>query len=339
MSSIGVGIIGAGGIAHAHAKAYRNNDNARLVGFADVNPEAAERAAGEFGAESMSVENLLRDPRIQAVSICTPPVSHASLAIEALAAGKHILIEKPVCTTMDDVRRIVQAEARSNGLKVMVAHSHRYWPKNQRAKEIIASGEIGEIVMVRDEIISSSHFEPGNLPWRFKKAIAGGGVAMDNGIHAVDRLRYWLERRATSVDARMWRIVEGADVEDAVVASVYFDGASGDGADDGPDPAAHVYLNRAAAKVSGRCVAEFLGTEGSLVVETWGELRWCRQGEEWRIEPAQAGPNAFDLEVEAFLASVIHDKPSPVTVEDAAESLRIVLAMYESAERGARVYL
>ncbi len=335
MAKLGIGIIGAGGIAGAHAKAYADCDLAQIVGFADLNPAAAESAAGRYNVKAMDVESLLNDPNIQAVSVCTPPTSHADLAIEVLEAGKHVLIEKPVCTTLADAQRIMSSTATSGGLKAMVAHSHRFWSTNQRAREIIASGEIGEIVMARDEILSTAKREPNApLPWRFKKAVAGGGVVMDNGVHAVDRLRYWLGLNATDVDARMWTVVPGADVEDAAVANVHFGDAS---APHGTAPTAQIYLNRTVPKATGRCVAEFLGTKGSLVVDTWKEVRWCSEDGEWNVEAVKRPPTAFDNEIRAFLGSIQDDTPVPISAEDGTESLRVVLAMYESAERNTRI--
>lgn len=159
---------------------------------------------------------------------------------------------------------------------------------------------------------------------------------MDNGVHAVDRLRYWLGLDVTSVDAEMWTIVPGADVEDAATANVHF---GNPGQPLGSAPTAQIYLNRAVSKASGRCVAEFLGTKGSLVVDTWKEVRWSVEGSDWNVEPVQRPPGAFDNEIGAFLGSIQDDTPVPVSIEDGAESLRAVLAMYESAEQHARVTL
>src|SRR5690606_34722557 len=125
---------GAGGIANNHARAYANCDKAHLVAIADVNPAAAQSAADRYNVKATDVEALLNDPQVQAISICTPPTSHADLAVAALQAGKHVLIEKPVCTTLDDAQRIIDAASASGGLKAMVAHSHRFWPTNRRAK-------------------------------------------------------------------------------------------------------------------------------------------------------------------------------------------------------------
>ncbi len=338
MSQFGIGIIGAGGIAHAHAQAYVNVEEAALIAVSDVNPGAAAGAAEKYGVDALSLEELLADRRIQVVSICTPPTSHASLTIAALDAGKHVLVEKPVATTVEDAADMMEAVKRSDGLKAMVAHSHRYWAANRKAKEILDSGKIGDVVLVRDEIISSATVDPENLPWRYKRAIAGGGVVIDNGVHAVDRLRYWLGADVTRVDAQMWQVVEGADVEDAAVATLRFESRQGNVSLQS-GISAQLYLNRAAAKASGRCLAEFQGTKGTLVVETWGGVRWCVGEGDWNEEPLGQAPTAFESEIRAFLHSIAQDEPVPISLADGAESLRVVLALYESAERGEPISL
>ena len=331
---IGVGIIGAGGIARGHAKAYQADERMKLIAFADVDPEAAKSAAEAFSVEACGVEDLLEHRRIQAVSICTPPTSHADLAVAALERGKHVLIEKPVATTLADAQRIRAAVEKAGGLKALVGQSHRFWPANQAAKRILDRGLIGQVVTVRDEIFSSSEIAPGGpLPWRFRKDVAGGGVVMDNGIHAIDRLRYWLGREIESLEARMWNLTAGADVEDAAFITLSFAPRSRRSL----RTSALINLNRRVPKAAGRCVAEFVGTRGSLWVETWGEVRWCTGDGQWRPVRYAKGTSALALEVKSFGDSILEDLPVAVSVDEATRSLEWVLRAYESASRNSRL--
>ncbi|HEX6971918.1 MAG TPA: Gfo/Idh/MocA family oxidoreductase, partial [Limnochordia bacterium] len=206
MARFGIGIIGAGGIAQAHAAAYRRCAAAALVAFADVNAAAARSAAERHECTALSVDELLARQDIDVISICTPPDSHADLACRALEAGKHVLVEKPLTATLSEADRLCELSERPGAPMVMVAHSHRFWPANQKAKALLDEGAIGTVLSVSDDILAESRYDPANPPWRMRRAVAGGGVVMDNGVHAFDRLRYWLDRPVTAVSGYMWTV-------------------------------------------------------------------------------------------------------------------------------------
>lgn len=334
VETIGIGIIGAGGIAAAHADAYRRCKRAELVAVTDASPQAAAAAAEKYSMESLNLEAFLANPRIEAVSICTPPSSHGELAMAALQAGKHVLLEKPVTVSLDEADRLIAVARAAGSLKAMVAHSHRFWPANQKAKELLDGGAIGDVIMVRDDILSQMRVEPGRLPWRSKREVAGGGVVMDNGVHALDRLRYWLGRPIAAVSGRMWSVIPGSDVEDEALALLTF-AATGSAVEQGP--AAQVRLSRTTPRVAGCCVAEFHGAKGLLRVETWGKVEISRGDADWETVPYDARPTAFDLEVEAFMASILDDRPVPVSLEEGRHSLAAVHAFYEAARTGRTV--
>lgn len=320
---IGIGIVGAGGIAGAHINAYKQNPKTKLVAVTDTNLQAAEATGAKHGLEvAPTVEALLARSDIQAVSICTPPTSHAPLAEAALRAGKHVLCEKPVATTLAEADRMIEL-AEQTGMHLMVAHSHRFWACNRRVKELLEAGEIGDVIYVTDEIMSDLRVVDGRVPWRLQHAAAGGGVVMDNGVHAIDRLRWWLDQPVTSVYAQVATTQPEIDVEDNALAILSF--ANG--------VKAHLRLSFTTPRPAGRCRAEFLGTKGFLSAETWGALWISRHGGE-REDISFDGLGAFELEVEAFATSILEGKPVPVDAREGRAALEVVLAIYESARTG-----
>lgn len=338
MSKIGVAIIGAGTIGRAHAEAYLTNADAKLVAVSDVSSEAAVAFANDFNIEVMSLEDVMTSSHIQAVSICTPPNSHTKLTIQACRAGKHVLLEKPITLSTDQAETMIQT-AEENNVCTMVAHSHRYWPANVKAKQLLKEGVIGHVLMVKDEILSHMPVKNGQLPWRFQRDLAGGGVVMDNGIHAIDRLRWWLEREVVDVHAALWTVTEGSDVEDNASVTLVFSEQPSEILSDFATkrqnrplhmkpPVAHVLLSFTAAPSAERCVAEFIGTKGVLTVETWGDITLEQQDGSKQVVPYDDKHSAFHYEVKAFIDAIVNNKPSPVTLQDALASLRVVERAY-----------
>ena len=143
----GIGIIGCGAIAERrHAPEYAADATCRIVGFYDSRAERAEKLAAEYGARAFgSMEELLDDPQIDAVSVCTANSTHAEISIKALQAGKHVLCEKPLATCSKDVRRMIAA-AEKAGRVLMVAQNQRMDPAHRVAKRLLEQGEMGRVL-------------------------------------------------------------------------------------------------------------------------------------------------------------------------------------------------
>ncbi|HET7558393.1 MAG TPA: Gfo/Idh/MocA family oxidoreductase [Limnochordia bacterium] len=322
------GIIGGGGIGAAHAKAYQASPQTELVGVADVTAELAKTAADRWQvAWSGTVEQLLARPDVDIVSICTPPSSHAELAQAALAAGKHVLLEKPIAASLEAADRLVAA-AEASDRTLMVAHSHRFWAANVRVKQLLDEGAIGRLLSINDEIFSELRAGAGPLPWRLQKAIAGGGVVLDNGVHALDRLRWWVGAPAVKVFANVRTVEDKIDVENNGEALIVF--ANG--------VSATLRVSTTAIPEAGRCRAEFLGTEGAIRMETWGKVELAQRNQGWREVPF-SGPDAFLAEVEAFCAAIQSKQAPPVTARMGREALALVQAVYDSSRSGQVVVL
>ena len=128
---LSVGVIGAGGIARSHMNAIKANDNIQLVAVMDVDPDRAGAAAKDFGASTYTdLEPLLANPRVEAVHVCTPHSLHADQVVAAAAAGKHVLVEKPMALTLADCDRMIDACDQA-GKILMVGQVMRYYPVNR----------------------------------------------------------------------------------------------------------------------------------------------------------------------------------------------------------------
>lgn len=194
----GVGIIGCGSIAkYRHAPEYASNPHCKIIGYYDVRKERAEELSKSFGGKVYdSMEDLLKDGSIDAVSVCTPNSYHAPITIAALKAGKHVLCEKPMSISPEEGINMIEA-ARKADRFLMIGHNQRLADAHARAREILDSGELGRIISFRTTF---GHGGPetwsadkGNHTWFFKKNEAFVGAMGDLGVHKADLIR-WLIR-------------------------------------------------------------------------------------------------------------------------------------------------
>ena len=190
-----VGIIGCGSIARQrHAYEYSRNSNVEIAGFFDFVPERAEALVSLFGGKVYeSLDELLDDPTIDAVSVCVANAYHADTAVKALEKGKHVLCEKPMAITLEDCERMI-ATAEKCGKRLMIGQNQRLTPAHRKAKEIIASGEMGKVLTFQTTFAhggpESWSVEKSRNTWFFRKSAAAFGSMADLGIHKIDLIKY-----------------------------------------------------------------------------------------------------------------------------------------------------
>lgn len=200
MTEFRIGLIGGGYIARAHALAYRavpaifENDLVPVgVAIADINDEAAGKAARRLGIGRFTGDwrTLVTDPDIDAITIATPNFLHKEMALAALAAGKHVYIEKPLCTTLADARVVAEAVRVNSGPVHMLGYSYLCNPMVQQARAIINGGEIGEVIHFRGRHNEDYLADP-SVPysWRCDAAAAGPGALGDLGSHIISVALY-----------------------------------------------------------------------------------------------------------------------------------------------------
>lgn len=320
-----MGLIGGGNIARAHARAHRALDLCDLVAVAETDRDRGRAFASEIGAAwHADWTNLVARRDIEAVTICLPHAYHAAAAIDAARAGKQILCEKPIATSLADADAMIDA-ARAAGVCLMIGHTHRFRKEHLVANDLLRSGCIGRIHYARDIILAGRETiaPPG---WRSVTALNGGGVMMDNGIHAADRLLWWMGSEATWVTARLHHATEIVEDEDLGVALIGF--ASG--------ASAILEESFAVPADRSRCDATFFGSEGLLRVTTWSGVGFARIGEPWREVPIpEEGLDGFEAEIAEFVAAIREGREPSVTGEDGRRALALIQAIYAAAQSGA----
>jgi predicted dehydrogenase len=319
-----MGVIGCGAIARrAHIPALRAAGTS-FSAFASRTRASAEAAAADVGATDALVtedwrEVIGRDD-VDAVTICTPNALHAEIAVAAAQAGKHVLVEKPIATTIADADRMVDA-ARAAGVLLMTAHNLRFFAPFAAAADAVARGDIGEVVAVR---AAFGHAGPQawapEATWFFDPALSGGGALIDLGIHLADLLRAVTGDEVVDASGVITFQGQGAGVETTGMALLRFaNGAVGTlhaswVARPGPDHQLTVF-----------------GTGGTLHLDGGTPLTLrTAAGDTSKV----ALPDTAVDPYKAFVDAVATGSPLPVTGEDGRAALAIIDAVYRSAASG-----
>jgi predicted dehydrogenase len=203
MKQIKTAIFGTGFIGRVHLDALRRLEGVEVVAIADPNLEVARRLGAGFAVPAIAADyrEILRDPAIDAVHICTPNALHFSMAREALEAGKHVACEKPLATTAEDARALV-ALAAQKGLRNCVCHNLRYYPLVQQLRRMIEAGELGEILSVQGAYSQDWLLYDTDWNWRIESKTGGESRCMaDIGSHWFDMAEHVTGLRVTSLVA------------------------------------------------------------------------------------------------------------------------------------------
>ncbi|HOJ31146.1 MAG TPA: Gfo/Idh/MocA family oxidoreductase [bacterium] len=189
MKKIKIGVIGAGGISHAHIEAFKQLPDIEVAAISDPNETKLSFVAEKYGIlkRFANWEDLLKE-QIDIVSICSPNAFHAQQAISALKAGKHVICEKPVAMSVEEAESILET-AKQTGNKFMVAFCHRFAPHSQFIKKMVNAGQMGELYYAKASCLRRRGI-PGLGTWFTTKKLAGGGPLIDIGVHILDLAIY-----------------------------------------------------------------------------------------------------------------------------------------------------
>lgn len=189
MKKLKFGLVGTGGIAQTYSQAFKASNCCDLVAVADVRIAAAEAFAEPFGAAAYDDHMAMAEnTELDAVIIATPPNTHPDIATYFMDRGVHVLCEKPLCLSVEEAKRMIDA-AEKAGVTFTMASKFRYVEDVVKAKAMVASGVLGEIVQFENAFTAKVDM---SKRWNADAAISGGGVLMDNGTHSVDIIRYFL---------------------------------------------------------------------------------------------------------------------------------------------------
>ena len=203
---IRVGVAGCGKIAQVrHLPEYQAHPDVQVWGLFDLNLDRARSLAEQYHAKAYaSYADMLADPELDAVSVCAANTAHADMAIAALKAGKHVLCEKPMATTLADCERMVQA-ARKSGKTLMIGQNQRLAAAHQKAKELMEKGAIGRLITFTTAFRHGGpetwSVDPGANTWFFDKNRAAMGAMADLGVHKTDLIQYLTGQTVTEVTA------------------------------------------------------------------------------------------------------------------------------------------
>lgn len=260
----GFAIIGCGMIGRFHAQAIQSLDDAELVGCFDSWPESAERLAAEFDCRHYdSLEDLLADDAVTIVTICTPSGSHEQPTIAAAAAGKHVVVEKPLEVTVEKCDRMIAA-CEQAGVVLSTVFQSRFHEAPRLVKQAIDEGRFGKLVLANAYVKwfrTQEYYDSGD--WRGTWEFDGGGALMNQAIHSVDLL-CWFMGEVQSVAAISDTLAhQRIEVEDAIVANLRFaNGALGS-------------IEATTAAFPGALKRiEIYGTQGSAVIEEEDITTW-----------------------------------------------------------------
>ena len=200
-----VAVIGAGAIGQDHLKSFGLHPAAKVVALAEVSPERGREAADTFNVPDLVTDykELLKRDDIDIVSIALPNYLHAPVGLEALQAGKNVMIDKPIATNAADAQKLVD-EANKQGTLLMVGQNNRMTETMQTAKQLITRGDLGEVYHAKTAMLRASGI-PRIGSWFTQKQFAGGGCVYDIGVHALDRALFLMgEFEAESVSGKTY---------------------------------------------------------------------------------------------------------------------------------------
>jgi UDP-N-acetyl-2-amino-2-deoxyglucuronate dehydrogenase len=322
-------LLGCGAICHYHSQALAGLDRLEVVAAIDTDLERARAVAEQHGATAFaSLDQALEDVAFDAVDVMLPHHLHEDAALAVLAAGRHLLLEKPLATTLAACERIIAA-AKASGRVFLLGENAQYWHEARAVAELVREGRIGEIISVAGAAFFNpvpGFFDEGG--WRFSEAIAGGGIAIDGGLHELRCLRMWLGEMAAvaAVTGRPTKRMEGASLVRALFRS-----------ETGVPVSLDLLLTD--APLGARDRFRLTGTLGELVMDDAGVRLIMRQSDgavtsELAVEsrPDSYMIHSFRSEFDDFADAILCGAPVIATPESGMMDVRLALAIERAAQ-------
>ena len=352
MDKMKVAVIGCGTIANsAHIPAYMKNEVVEIKYFCDIIPERADAAVEKYGCGKAVVDyhDVLADPEVEAVSVCTPNRMHSVISIDALKAGKHVLCEKPAARIYEEAVAMQQAQ-HETGKVLNIGVVNRFNNQVNRIREYIQEGRLGEIYHVY--ISFRAHRSIPGLGGAFTtKEIAGGGVLIDWGVHYLDLTMYCLgDPKALTVSGetfcKLGRDIEGYtykemwagppvkdgiyDVDDSVTALIRTDGPT-------------FTMHGAWAQNIGESETfiDFMGDKGGIRLQYGGDFTVYTAEHDALVKftPEGKSEDMFQTEIDSFVRCIRTGEKLPSHIDTVLKTAKILQAIYDSAEQHREIVL
>lgn len=316
-----VGIIS---MAHMHGRSYarilKSLPQVEFVGIYDRDAERREKYAKEFEVRSFAtLEDLLSE--VDAVSICSENSLHAKYTIKAARAGKHVLCEKPLATTMQDAQAMVDVCA-EQGVILQTAFPIRFSTPVEEAKKIIESGTLGKIVAIN----GTNH---GRMPggWFLDQELAGGGAVFDHTVHVTDIMRWFLESEVKEVYAEVdTALHDDIEIDDVGMLTMEFE----DGTIATLDPS---WSRPQSFPTWGDVTLKVIGTAGTLAVDAFGQVGEIHSDVLGRSQYHFWGDNSNKAMIEDFIACIKEQKEPRASGLDGLRATEVALGAYEAARQ------
>lgn len=336
------GIIGAGTISESHAMGITGTPNAQIGAICDIIEEKAVALAEKYHVDKIYTDyhKLLKDPEIDAVSVCVPSGLHGEVVMAAARAGKHILCEKPVEITKEKIDEMIRV-VESTNVKVECVFQRRIRATSMQVKAALDSGEFGKVLM------ASAYLKYYRTPeyyqsagWRATWEYDGGGALMNQGVHGIDLIA-WMMGGIKKVAAFTKTQIHNIPVEDAAVAAVeYENGAIG------------VIEGSTCTKPAQSTRFEIYCENGSIIFGDAGIIQWYLNGEEIPAEslntekavaanddPTKVLTNDHGVLVQDLVRCIEEDTMPSIALRDARKSVEAILAIYQSSREGRPIEL
>lgn len=334
MERIGVAVHGAGWVAGEHIKAYQRNPHARVVAVSSRTRESAEARAAEAGLSDARIytrfEDVLNDPDVQAVSICTPPDRHPLETIAAAEAGKHILIEKAAANDARSLHAMARAVERA-GVRTVVSFVLRWNPEFAWIRRMLKEGAIGPIFFAEVDYWHNIGPQYKQYAWNVKRAVAGD-VLLSAGCHAVDALRYFVQDEVVEATAYSNRRNPDYEYDTNLVGIVRFAGGGIGKVSASFDVQSPYALN-----------VDLLGERGTIRDNRIYARDFFGGQTDWitvptiRPDSGDVTHHPFEGEIDHFVDCVLTGTESHVNLADAVKTHEVCLALTRSAEEGRSV--
>ncbi len=327
--SLRCAIVGTGAVAHLHARAIEGHPHAALVAVTDQTRGTAEEFSAQWGHPAVydTLDSLLAAENPDVMLICTPPGVHREQTLASLAAGAHVIVEKPPAPSLDELDEM-RAAAVAAGRQLAVVFQQRTGTAAAHVRRLLAEGELGRPLLAVCQTLWYRDAEYFAAPWRGKWETEGGGTTLGHGIHQLDLLAHLLGDWVT-VQGRLWRLDRETQTEDASTATITF--ANG------------VVAQVVTSAVSPRQTSSIrIDTQKATVTV---DHLYGHGHENWRITPAPghedeaarwALPDAEERSDHGPLLrdvfdALLGDGPLPPTADEPARSFELVAAIYASA--------
>jgi len=335
----GFAILGAGMVADFHRRAIAANADlgARLVAVGHYNPARFADIGAEFGAPCVNQEELLADPDVDAVCICTPSGQHVDQAIAAAKVGKHVLVEKPMALSLEDADAMIAACDQA-GVKLGVVLQRRAEPLFQRIHDAIQAGDLGTLTL---GVVTMPYHRPqayyDQADWRGTWALDGGGVLMNQGIHLVDLL-IWYMGDPASAQAYADTLHRNIEVEDTLAATLHFaNGAlatitSTTTAAPGFPHRVEIYGTGGGIQVEGEAIGQWQLVDPATAAVEPAEIKTGAPSDAGAGgDPRNIAPTGHAAIFRDFLRALDRDRAPMVDGAEGRRCLATVLAIYEAA--------